>query len=80
VSLSETLDPGHKVITHFHVSVVEDSWLVEVIGFDMQRILKVQWVQACTEGLEPVHGNRYSLTVGRSVGILVLLIFLLDNR
>jgi hypothetical protein len=59
---------------------VEDLRLVKVIGFDMQRIAKDIQDRACTVGLEPVHGDCYSLSVTSRFDILVLWIFLPDDR
>jgi len=35
MSLKETLNPGHKVIEHSYVYVMENIRLVEVVGFNM---------------------------------------------
>jgi len=59
---------------------MEDIRPVEVVGFDMWKIPKDTRDRPRTDGLEPVLGDVYSLTVASSFGILVLPIFLLEDR
>jgi hypothetical protein len=58
---------------------MEDIRPVEVVGFDMRKIPKDTRDRPRTDGLEPVLGDLYSLTVASSFGILVLPIFLLED-
>jgi len=67
------------VIKYSDVYVTEHMRPVEVIGFDMRKIPKNTENWPRTDGLEPILSDHYSLTVASSFGILVLLIFLLED-
>jgi hypothetical protein len=49
MSLQETLDPGHKVMEYPDRYVIEVISLVEVVGFDMQKIPKDTQDRPCTD-------------------------------
>ena len=67
------------MIEHSDVFVMEDIRPVEVVGFDMRTIPNDTRDWPGTEGLEPVLGDLYNLTVASTFAILVLLVFLLED-
>jgi len=68
------------VIEHSDVYAMEDIRVVEVVGFNVRKIPKDTFDEPGTDGLDPVVGDLYSLTVVSSFGFLILPIFLLEDR
>jgi len=58
---------------------MKGSRLVEVVSFDVQKSLNNSWDHLCTDRLEPVLGDHYSLIISSSFGDVVLPTILLED-
>jgi len=59
------------VIEYYDVDVMQDIAQLEVVGFHMRNIPEETQDRPRSDGLKPVLGDLYSLTVALSFGLMV---------
>lgn len=73
------IDPGHQVIDHSAIYVMEGNRPAELVGIEICTIAKDSPDWACSARLEPVVGDLDSVKVASSDGITELPMFLLKD-